>query len=86
MLEVSVMMFCPKSNGLYPTDFTFLPGSQLTTSNHWLCYCTVPVFVVIYFCFSMWSFWVEVNLCSFYFIFCLYILYMWYHCKGCNRQ
>jgi hypothetical protein len=26
------------------------------------CYCTVHVYVVIQFCHSMWSFWVETNL------------------------
>ena len=42
-----------------PTDFIFLASSQLTTSIHWPWYCTGHVFVVIYFCESMWSFWVE---------------------------
>jgi len=32
-------------------------------SIHWPCYCTVYVHVVNHFCDSMWSFWVEANLC-----------------------
>ena len=48
-----------------PTDFIFLASSQLTTSIHWPWYCTGHVFVVIYFCESMWSFWVDVNLAMF---------------------
>jgi len=59
MLKVSVMIICPKSNGLYPTCSTFLASSQLATSIHWPCYCTVHVYVVIKFCDRMWYFWVE---------------------------
>jgi hypothetical protein len=28
---------------VWSTDSTFLASSQLTTSIHWLCYCTVSV-------------------------------------------
>ena len=68
-----MISFCPKSNGLLPTDSTFLASSQLTMSIHWPCYCTVHDYVVIHSCNSMWSLWVEANLCSF-FIVCLSVL------------
>ena len=45
LLEVLVMIFCLKGNGLLPTYSTFLASSQVTTSIHWLCYCTVHVYV-----------------------------------------
>jgi len=40
-------------NALKPTDSTFQTNSQLTTSIHLPCYCTVHVYVVIHFCVSM---------------------------------
>jgi hypothetical protein len=46
-------------------------SSKLTMSIHWPCKCTVHVYIVILFCDSMWSFWVEANLCSF-LVVCLY--------------
>jgi len=54
-------------------DLRARASSQLTTNNHWHwpCYCTVHVCVDIHFCNSMWSFWVEVNLCRF----CFYHLF-----------
>ena len=54
-----------KSISLSPTYSTFLllASSQLTMSIHWPCNCTVHVYIVIHFYDSMWSFWVEVNLC-----------------------
>jgi hypothetical protein len=42
-------------------------------SIHWPCYCTVHDYAVIHSCNSMWSLWVEANLCSF-FIVCLSVL------------
>ena len=57
--------FCLKSNGLYLTDSTFLDSSQLTTNIHWVCYCTDHFYVVIHFCDSMLSFWVEANCAGF---------------------
>jgi hypothetical protein len=52
----------------------FITADQLTSnwkikSIHWPCYCTVHVYVVIHFCDSMWSFWVEANLCRFFLLF-----------------
>ena len=41
---------------------------------HWPCYCTVHVYVVINFCDSIWSFWVEASLCRFFFIIYLFVL------------
>jgi len=52
--------FCLKSGGLYPAYPTFLDSCQLITSIRWPCYCTVDI------CDSVWSFWVEANLCRFF--------------------
>ena len=46
-------------------------SSKLTMSIYWPCNCTVHVYAVILFCDSMWSFWVEADLCSF-LVVCLY--------------
>ena len=71
--SISYYFCCIKSNGLYITkNSTFLASSQLTMSIHWPWYCTVYIYVVIHFCDSMWSFWVQGNLCRF-FLYCLFI-------------
>jgi hypothetical protein len=49
------------TNGHQTIDCIFLASSRVAMSIHWLCYCTVHVYVVILFCDSMWSFWVEAN-------------------------
>ena len=36
---ISYICFCPKSNGIKLTNYTFLASSQLTTSIHWPCLC-----------------------------------------------
>ena len=46
-------------------QYTFLAGNQLTTSILWPYSCTVHVNVVIHFCDSIRSFWLEANLCRF---------------------
>jgi hypothetical protein len=72
--SITYYFCCIKSNGLYITkNSTFLASSQLTMSIHWPWYCTVYVYVVIHFCDSMWSFWVQGNLCRFFFILFVYI-------------
>ena len=43
-------VFGPKSNGLKPTASTLVASSQLAISNHWPCYCTLHVYVVIHVC------------------------------------
>jgi len=49
--------------------------SQLITSVHSFCYCTVHVYVVIPFYDSMGYSWMEANKCSFWglFLFCWYL-------------
>jgi hypothetical protein len=44
-------------------------SSQFTTSVHWPWYCTVHSYVVLQCCDDIWSFWVAVNLCSFFRLF-----------------
>ena len=44
---------------------TFLDG-QLPINIYWPCYCTIHVYVVIHLCDSIWSFWMEANLCRFF--------------------
>jgi hypothetical protein len=44
---------------------TFVSDLALTMSIHWSCYCTVHVYVILYFCESMWYFLVEANLYRF---------------------
>ena len=46
-------------------ESTLLASSQLTTSIHKNCHCTVHVFVGNFIGDSMWFFLVEANLCSF---------------------
>ena len=58
----------PNSNGLKPTNSTFLASSRL--SIHLPCYCTVHVYVVVYFC-EWLVFWSEANLCTI-LIICVY--------------
>ena len=70
--SISFDFCCLNSNGLWRTYSTFLASSQLVKSIHLHCYCTVHIYVVIHFCDSMWSFWVETNICSF-LIICLYM-------------
>jgi hypothetical protein len=70
---IFLCFFHPQSYDLFePTDSTFLASSQLTTSIHWPCYCTIHVYVVIHIC-DMLSFWVETNLFRFCFKLCVYI-------------
>ena len=59
--SISFDCFCLNSNGLWRTYSTFLASSPLVKSVHLHCYCTVHIYVVIHFCDSMWSFWVEAN-------------------------
>ena len=58
----------------YRADSSFLSRSQLTTNIHWLCYCTVHLYVVFHFYNGMWSFWVEV-ICAGLFLSFIYIIY-----------
>ena len=44
------------------------PSRQFPTSFHWSCYCIFYFLFSIHLCDSVWSLWVEVNLCS-----CLFI-------------
>ena len=48
-------------------------SSQLNMTFHWPCYCNVHIFVVIHFCDSVWSFWLEANLCRY------LIVYVYHH-------
>ena len=43
----------------------YLVSSKLTMNIQWPCYCSCPWICCLYFCESVWSFWVEVNLCRF---------------------
>jgi hypothetical protein len=61
--------------------FYHLASRQLTTSIHWPCNCTVNAYGVIHFLDSMWSFWVESNLCKFCIVY-WYLCYRW----GSNYQ
>jgi hypothetical protein len=54
--SISYDFCCLNKNGLLPTYYSFLACSQLTTSIHLHCYCTVHTDVVIHFFDSMWSF------------------------------
>ena len=54
----------------------FLASSQLTTSIYCPCNWIIHVNVVVYFCDSMWIFWMDVNLCMFFNI-CLYMHCHW---------
>jgi len=45
----------------------------LTISIHWPSYCTVHAYVVFHFCDSMWSLWVEANLCRFFYRLFIYV-------------
>ena len=74
-MSSTTLLFCPKSNDLYPTYVTLLPSSQLTTNIHWPCYCTVDVFVVIHFVTvsRMWSLLMEAIWACFYCLF-IYVL------------
>jgi len=53
-----------------------IASSRLTMSIHWLCYCTVHVYVVIHFRDRTWSFWVESNMSSFVLV-CLFLYCRW---------
>jgi hypothetical protein len=46
-------------------------STQFPTSFHWTCYCTFYFLFSIHLCDSVWSLWVEVNLCSCLFIYVL---------------
>jgi len=63
-----------------PTNATFLTSSQLTKIIHWPCCCTVPAYIAIHFCGSMWSLWVEAGLCRVFFIICLLFIFV----KACG--
>ena len=43
----------------------FLASSKLTMNIQGPCYCSCPWLCCLYFCESVWSIWVEVNLCRF---------------------
>jgi hypothetical protein len=43
----------------------YLASSKLTMNIQWPCYCSCPWLCCLYFCESVRSFWVEVNLCRF---------------------
>jgi hypothetical protein len=43
-------------------------SSQLNMNFHWPCYCNVHIFVVIHFCDSVWSFWLEADILLFTYI------------------
>jgi hypothetical protein len=73
----SVMIFCQKSDGLYPTYFTFLVSSQLTTSIHWTCYCTVHDFVIIHY----YVFFDRKHICASFLLF----VYVYMYCR-CQLQ
>ena len=44
--------FCPKCNGFWPTDFTFLASSQLTLLLYWPCFCCHSFLVISCDCFE----------------------------------
>ena len=51
----------------------FLASSKLTMNIQGPCYCSCPWLCCLYFCESVWSIWVEVNLCRFCFVcLCMY--------------
>jgi hypothetical protein len=67
--------FYPYGKSLQQRHFTFLASSQLTTTIHWTCYCSVHIYIVNYvmvYVLLSWSHFVQVC-----FIDCIFLYGHW---------